>query len=175
MVIGNFKETSENDEAKENVENTEKPRNQILETPDRYDDDFDSKLDDNEVKENRESQSEGEDSDKFKPQDGEEKQSLLDKMRNLFSRKESDSKNESDEKTNEGSDMGETDEAKSFRDSLKVDNYEYPDLENSDRAYENKPESSDGTKDDARGYEHGEDGERTRWSDAQWAREHERE
>ena len=45
MTFGGFKETSEsmeNNEAK--TENTEKKRNQILEIPDEYKDDFDKKI-----------------------------------------------------------------------------------------------------------------------------------
>lgn len=124
MSIGNFKETNENDESKEAQEtpdNTEKPRNQILETPDDYADDFDSKLDDNESKENQENQSEDESSGEDKPQEGEEKQSLLDKMRNLFSRKESsDGETANDKEKPDSSETPEKSSREQFADSLKV-------------------------------------------------------
>lgn len=88
MAIGNFKETNETNEVnetRENTDNTEKPRNQILETPESYDDNFDSKLDNNE----RSGETSNEKMDNGNELGG-EKQSLFDKMRNLFSRKESD-------------------------------------------------------------------------------------
>ena len=58
MTFGGFKETSEsmeNNEAK--TENTEKKRNQILEIPDEYKDDFDKKI---ETSENKEQQTDTE-------------------------------------------------------------------------------------------------------------------
>lgn len=49
MSIGNFNETkdvnSEMKETKENVDNTEKTKNQVIEKADRYDDGFEKKLD----------------------------------------------------------------------------------------------------------------------------------
>lgn len=49
MSIGNFNETkdvnSEMKETKENVDNTEKTKNQVIEKVDRYDDGFEKKLD----------------------------------------------------------------------------------------------------------------------------------
>ena len=54
MTFGGLKETSEsmeNNEAK--TENTEKKRNQILEIPDEYKDDFDKKIETSEIKSNR--------------------------------------------------------------------------------------------------------------------------
>ena len=119
MSLGNFKETneaSEVNEARENTDNTEKPKNQILETPESYDDDFDSKLDTNEN--NNESKKDGQiggdDS-------GGEKASLLDKMRNLFSKKESgedlDSKVDGQtEQNNDGNDK-----RNSFLENLRKD------------------------------------------------------
>ena len=48
MSIGNFNETkdvnSEMKETKENVDNTEKTKNQVIEKADRYDDGFEKKL-----------------------------------------------------------------------------------------------------------------------------------
>ena len=56
MAFNGFKETSETNENRENsIENNEKRRNQILELPEDYEDDFDSKLDEAETKdENKE-------------------------------------------------------------------------------------------------------------------------
>lgn len=122
MAIGKFDETNENNETnevKENTDNTEKPRNQILETPEHYDDDFDKKLDQNESK----NESSGDKPQEFEKGKGEEseKNGILDRLRNLFSKKESNEVNSSD-----NSEDGNFDESpskgESFRDSLKVEN-----------------------------------------------------
>ena len=72
MTFGGFKETSEsmeNNEAK--TENTEKKRNQILEIPDEYKDDFDKKI---ETSENKEQQTDTEKKDT--PEGGEKKRKI---------------------------------------------------------------------------------------------------
>ena len=55
MAFGGFKEIYETKENTDNkvssIENSEKKRNQILEVPEDYDDDFDSKIDSNEKNE----------------------------------------------------------------------------------------------------------------------------
>lgn len=108
MAIGKFDETNENNEtneAKENTDNTEKSRNQILETPEDYDDDFDKKLDQNESK-NESSGDKPQESEKDKGEDS-EKGGVLDRLRNLFSKKESNEENsESSESTEKESDNG---------------------------------------------------------------------
>lgn len=113
MAFGGFKETNESNEVNENnessLDNTEKPRNQILETPDDYDDDFDSKLDSNEA-------NEGEDGDESSEGDdaGGEKQRFFDKIKGFFSKE----KNDTDENT-ESENEPQKSRAESFRDSLK--------------------------------------------------------
>ncbi len=84
MSIGIFKETNEASEVRENIDNTEKPRNQILETPESYDDDFDSKLD-NWEREDEAKKGENVESNESVV----EKMSFLEKMRSLFVKKES--------------------------------------------------------------------------------------
>ncbi len=118
MSIGNFKETNETsevNETRENTDNTEKPRNQILETPESYEDDFDSKLDNNE----RNGESTNEHSEKGNESSG-EKTSLFDKMRNLFSKKESsDDGDESTSDETRESAEGDDDRRSSFLDDLR--------------------------------------------------------
>lgn len=179
MSLGNFKETSETNEtveaneAKDATDNTEKNRNQILDTPDKYDDDFDKKLDDCESDQD----STERDSDKnldssSEKGESEEKQSLLDKMRNLFSKKEStDGGDTKEDEGTEESKVKEPSQREKFLDSIRVDDYQLPDLDKAKSDSSEMPaETSE--SDDSRGIEHGEDGERTRWSDAQYAREH---
>lgn len=85
MAIGKF------DETKENTDNTEKSRNQILETPEDYEDDFDKKLDQNESK-NESSGDKLQESEKYKGEDS-EKGRVLDRLRNLLFKKESNEEN----------------------------------------------------------------------------------
>ena len=158
MALGT--EATETNEAKDATDDTEKSRSQILDTPDKYDDDFDKKLDDCEANQDSPEQNSDENPDSSSEKgEGEEKQSLLDKMRSLFSKKEG----------------AEADEAKSqrekFLDSVRVDDYQAPDLDKAESDSTEKPAETSESE-DARGIEHGEDGERTRWSDAQYAREH---
>lgn len=178
MSWGNFKEISESsettevaetNEAKDATDDTEKSRNQILETSDKYDDDFDKKLDD------CESDQDSDDNPDFSSEKdgGEEKQSLLDKMRNLFSKKEgTDAGDTKENKGAEESEAKEPSQREKFLDSVRVDNYQYPDLDKTESDSSEKPDDESSENDDARGNEHGEDGERTKWSDAQYAREH---
>lgn len=116
MSVGNFRETNEANESRENNDNTEKPRNQILETPESYDDDFDSRLDNKkrEDESKKEGNSEGNESIV-------EKTSFLDKMRNLFAKKaSSEESGEADDKNaKEGS--RETNQRSSFLDYLRKD------------------------------------------------------
>ena len=114
MSIGNFKETNETSEARENTDNIEKPRNQILETPESYDDDFDSKMDNKEWedKSKKEGNAEGNES-------VVEKMSFFDKMRNLFTKKEgSEESGDSDDKNVEAGNS-DSDQRSSFIDYLK--------------------------------------------------------
>lgn len=179
MSLGSFKETSESseatetNEAKDATDDTEKSRSQILDTPDKYDDDFDKKLDDCEANQHSPEQNSDENPDSSSEKsEGEEKQSLLDKMRSLFSKKEGAETDEA--KDAEGTEEAETQEPsqrEKFLDSVRVDDYQAPNLGKAESDSTEKPaEASE--SDDARGIEHGEDGERTRWSDAQYAREH---
>lgn len=82
MTFGGFKETSEsmeNNEAK--TENTEKKRNQILEIPDEYKDDFDKKI---ETSENKEQQT---DTEKKDTPEGGEKTGWFEKIKGFFQKK----------------------------------------------------------------------------------------
>lgn len=131
MAFGNFRETSENtetNEARETTDNTEKSRNQILETPENYDDDFDNKLDSNEANENNEKRQTTENNNSEEniahgeKENVEEKNSLLDRMKNLFSKKENNEKVdlEGNNKINDSCDKSEsTKERNSFVENLR--------------------------------------------------------
>lgn len=127
MSIGNFKETNENaeaNEAKENTDNTEKPRNQILETPEDYDDDFDKKLDSNEES-NEQSNEQKSDSSEAESEKGgdNEKHSVLDRLRNMFSKRENNEDSDNNEDANESDDdqdAPDEGDKPDFKDSLKV-------------------------------------------------------
>lgn len=116
MSVGNFKdsnETNDINETTENIDNSEKKRNQILETPESYDDDFDSKLDNNKHEnENNKDSSQHENG---------EKTGILDKMRNLFSKKESGEKPTFIENEDKEQEKGENNRRNSFRDDLRKD------------------------------------------------------
>ena len=110
---------NETNEAKEATDNNEKKRNQILDTPEDYDDDFDKKLDENENKESKDQPKEASE----EKGDDKEKNSIMDKLRNLFSKKENnDDKGESKEESDKKDDGSHIDAAKAFRESYKVDN-----------------------------------------------------
>lgn len=121
MAIGKFDETNEKNEtneAKEATDNNEKKRNQILDTPEDYDDDFDKKLDENENKESKDQPKEASE----EKGDDKEKNSIMDKLRNLFSKKENnDDKGESKEESDKKDDGHHTEAENSFRDKIKVD------------------------------------------------------
>jgi hypothetical protein len=187
MSIGNFNETSDSSnefkETNESKDNVEKPRNQILDLPGSYDDDFKKRLDSIETRTLSEENSLKKNTDDVKEKNGEEKLSLLDKMRNLFSRKENkeEKDNKDADRTNETQESGSTilsDAHKSFVENLRKD---APSMEaqaeaakkRQDRNYESNVNGNE-SNGEANDSEHGEDGERTRWSDAQWAREHRR-
>jgi len=184
MSFGHFKETNEDkesNEASETIDNTERPKNQILEIPKDFDD-FDSKLDANDAKESSEKQSsmEKDDSGESKRGEGkEEKTSILDKMRNIFSKKES---GETDESENTDVDTDSSNESQqeqlkkswelSPEDVKKVHEGQNKVAEKERNGEYEKPSEASGSSDDARGIEHGEDGERTRYSDAQYVATH---
>lgn len=112
MTFGGFKETSEsmeNNEAK--TENTEKKRNQILEIPDEYKDDFDKKI---ETSENKEQQT---DIEKKDTPEGGEKTGWFEKIKGFFSKE----KENNIEKEDEPEKSEKPDKHSSFIDSLKVD------------------------------------------------------
>lgn len=139
MSIGNFVETNESkNEVNETKDNTEKPRNQILETPDSYKDDFESKLDSKEAKETERTEQDN-DSGEGKEEKGDgEKTSLLDKMRSLFTKKDNGENQEKaegkaadagDNPPSDPEDFHSTEEVKpdmSFKDSLKTENWKKP-------------------------------------------------
>lgn len=143
MSIGNFDETNESknevNETNETTDNTEKPRNQILETPDSYKDDFESKLDSKESKEAERTEQDN-DSGEGKEEKGDGgKTSLLDKMRNLFKKKDDGENQEKAEGKASDGDSSPPDEypdythpteevkpEMSFRDSLKTENWKKP-------------------------------------------------
>ena len=112
MTFGGLKETSEsmeNNEAK--TENTEKKRNQILEIPDEYKDDFDKKI---ETSENKEQQT---DTEKKDTPEGGEKTGWFEKIKGFFSKE----KENNIEKEDEPEKSEKPDKHSSFIDSLKVD------------------------------------------------------
>ncbi len=119
MAFGDFKETNETKEASDNkeasTENSEKRRNQILDVPEDYDDDFDSKLDANDKKENSDTPEKNKDS------EGSEKQGLFDRIKSFFSKDKPDESNENKESDTEKNNETEKSRSESFRDSLKVD------------------------------------------------------
>lgn len=179
MSIGNFSETSESknevNETNESVDNTEKPKNQILETPDSYNDDFDSKLDSKESKDVQEVDNKEQDN-YFSEVNGEKKSddktSLLDKMMNLFKKKEIESSDNIDKKDDSSST---SDMKKDFYERVKEN---APSMEKQAevvKEWQNKKfeanSETDGVEDSFD--THGEDGERTLWSDAQWRKNHE--
>ena len=117
MAIGNFKDTNESkefDEARESIDNIGKSRNQILETSESYEDAFDKRIEDYECKEEKTNEvcKQGYESD-------EGKISLYDKMRNLFSKKES--REETDTTAGDESNDGFDNKRKSFQDNLRKD------------------------------------------------------
>lgn len=118
MAFGGFKETNETKENTDNkessIENSEKKRNQILEGPEDYDDDFDSKIDSNEKKEEDNS------SENEKKSDGNEKQGLFSHIKGLFS-KDKPNEGEKQKETEEENPEPEKSRSESFRDSMKVE------------------------------------------------------
>lgn len=117
MSIGNFRETDEKNETTESTDNAERYKNQILETPESYDDDFDKKLD------SLESKRELEDGKEKNSNQSENigKDSAWERLRSLFSKRENrESIKEQDSK--ELIDQPSTN--KSFRDGLKVNNFD---------------------------------------------------
>lgn len=118
MAFGGFKETNETKENTDNkesfIENSEKKRNQILEVPEDYDDDFDSKIDSNEKKEEDNS------SENEKKSDGNEKQGLFSHIKGLFS-KDKPNEGEKQKETEEENTEPEKSRSESFRDSMKVE------------------------------------------------------
>lgn len=162
MSLGNFNETNES------TENIEKPRNQILETPD-GDEDFDSKLD---SVENNESNTENGDNaeSESEEKDGEKKQGLLgkmlDKMGNVFSRKEQD--DELDETTKESEDTKNDNASKkdAFEKSIRVDDSTLDKLDETAKKWRDSDESAtDSGEDDDEQKQHGDGGAKTPWDD----------
>ena len=106
MSIFNFKDTEETNENVEQCDNTEKRRNQILEMPEDYDDNFDKKMDQYDHTESEK-----------KPDKGSQGDSngFLQHIKSIFS------KNQIDETIMEKPDSnGERIDSKTFRESLKV-------------------------------------------------------
>lgn len=165
MSIGNFKETSEGKE----TENVEKPKNQILETPEKYKDDFDRKLEANEAKEDQSPIKE-----KGEGRDG-ERQSFFTKMKNLFSNKEKGGeKGEPTEKTTEkeGAKMQDTPKKSWELSAEDVQKAREGQQEAAQKAqngeFDKKKETSETEDGDMQ------DDARTPWGDAERRREHER-
>lgn len=130
-MFGHFGEKSEkveNNDVNEKVENTDKPKNQILESPKKYEDKFSSKLDVNEVNEkNKEVKNENLDKNETKGEVGNATSSLLDRMKNLFDKKERNAeKVEKNNEANESLDKSQTPkERNSFIESLRKDSPSY--------------------------------------------------
>lgn len=161
MSMGNFKETSENTETNETKESSiEKPRNQILEVPKEYKDDFDSKVD------NADSKNES------KQENKAEKSGPLDKFKSFLSKfKESKEQDNSKEKS-DNKEEGATKEApkrNEFKESLKFDPEELN--KNNETSNESKIDSSENDEDDENISTKDRGEERTPWGDA-YRREH---
>ena len=161
-------------ETNELTDNTEKSTSRIRESSDSYDDGFDKKLDAVNSKElSRDTTLE---KDSYES-DGNKKLSLLDKMRNLVCHKENGGESGGDKTERNKSSFSETRD--SFLDRVKKD---APSMKEQAEAAKNRREGKSELSDDGNesndaesSREHGEDGERTLWSDAQWARGYERE
>ncbi len=147
MSIGRFNETGEsssdvNENNESNLDNQDSPRNQILETPDDYSDNFDEKCsegeDSSDIDENNETDDKDledpestddfdkklEDSDNkedFDNQENSGKESPWDKFKSFFSKEGSDTQEETEPTENTES---AADRAKDFRESLKPENFE---------------------------------------------------
>ena len=114
MAFGSFKETNENADNRESaIENSEKRRNQILEVPEDYDDDFESKMDKYEEKPEEENPNE-------ERTDGTEKRGWFDRIKIMFS-KDNPDKDKDAEGKNEENSKPEKSRAEIFRESLRVD------------------------------------------------------
>ena len=149
MAIGKFDETSEKNETnetKEATDNNEKRRNQILDTPEDYDDDFDKKLDETEkhqdgMKENSEKGEKNDFFSKFKDK--------FDEIKDRFSKKDNtDDKSESKEETDKKVTGNSTDAEKAFRNSYKVDNSNNQIEKNAHTSMDTKRALSEGENDE---------------------------
>lgn len=111
MIFGGFKETNETNENTDNreasTEDSEKKRNQILEVPEDYRDDFESKIDEKEDSDNGKEGFENED-----------KSSWFERIKSLCSKEKNTEKNkESGETENK---EPEKSRSELFRDSIRV-------------------------------------------------------
>lgn len=187
MTFGKFSETKEsNNEVSESNESREKSPDGVKELSDgysdAYNDNFEKKLDAVDSKADvKES-----DSDDFHEKGDAGKQSLLDKMRNLFAKREkqnevSENKSEKESAAPEASYLEK--KRNEFLESLRVDApseerqaevaKEWKEKVEASKKGNDSGESTSGNDDGESGIQHGEDGERTRYSDAQWRREYE--
>lgn len=161
MSMGKFKETNENTEANETKESSiEKPRNQILEVPKEYKDDFDSKVD------NADSKNES------KQENKAEKNGPLDKFKSFLSKiKESKEQDNSEEKSDSKEDhtAKEVPKTNEFKERLKVTPEELN--KNKETSNESKIDSSENDEDDENISTKDRGEERTLWGDA-YRREH---
>ena len=136
MAFGNFKETNENKES--SVDNTEKPKNQLLETPKDYEDDFDKKVDTADKKEEKNTES---NSDKG----GEENKGFFSKIKGLIKPKE-ESNSENQESKNEDTEQTKDNE---FAKKYKVDNSDnHIEKQAMEKYQENKEKNTENTEDD---------------------------
>lgn len=165
MSIGKFDETNESNneasEAKEQTENIDKPRNQILETPDSYKDNFNKKLDTNDAEKNKESAGKLDQEKQTDKNQDSEKTSFLEKMKNLLSHKESGEKNTGDSEKGESA----IETKKQQHDSF-VDKYKVADgVDETVNKNEKVDKPSEGSGDEGEEKQHGDGGEKTPWSD----------
>lgn len=111
-MFGNFKETRES-----SIENIEKPKNQILELPDKYcNEEFNKKLDINEAKENKEKELSIEKNES----DSQEKSSFFDKVKSLILKEEK--KCDDNFEKEETNIKDEITSHQKFTDSIKIEN-----------------------------------------------------
>ena len=101
MAFGNFRETNESKEAnetKEMTENIDKPKNQILQTPEKNEDDFEKKMEASELKENKDS---AKDIREGKEKREGEKQNVFERMKDWFANRDAKKENENVNEKNE--------------------------------------------------------------------------
>lgn len=168
MSFGKFNETGNKKDVKEDTEQ-KKVRNQILETPKEKSKSFDKKLDsvDKKNTENGDKQSE-KNVDKNPGKQGlfhKIKGNVVNKIKNRQEKMENRESQDSKKETAEQKENSQHDRRKSFIEKYKVDDSTKKKLDNVVEEYNKKKETGSNTDANGDGPQHGEGGERTRYSD----------